>query len=89
MAAKQQLSAMEKEIYHMFYYGELQELGGKGYREFIQMRKKIREDRERMIAEQKKRREQAAEQAFWYFVLFVILAFAGYWALLAYRLIAS
>ena len=89
MAAKQQLSAMEKEIYHMFYYGELQELGGNGYREFIQMRKKIREDRERMIAEQKKRREQAAEQAFWYFVLFVILAFAGYWALLAYRLIAS
>lgn len=89
MAAKQQLANMEKEIYNMFYYGELQELGGVGYREFVHMRKKIREDRERMVAEQKKRRAQAAENTFWLFILCVILLFAGYWAILVYDMIKS
>lgn len=89
MAAKQQLAEMEKEIYNMFYYGELQDLGGNGYREFVQTRKKIREERERMIAAQKMRRVQAAEKAFWYLVLCVVLAFALYWAFIIYNLIVS
>jgi hypothetical protein len=48
-AAKQKVIEMEKEIYHMFCYGELQHLGQDGYNEFRKMRQEIREKRDRMI----------------------------------------
>lgn len=56
-AAQVQIREMENEIYHMFLYGHLNHLGMEGYREFIQMRKKVREDRENLIKEQMQRRE--------------------------------
>jgi hypothetical protein len=51
-AAKQKVIDMEKEIYHMFCYGELQHLGQDGYNEFRKMRQQIREKRDRMIITQ-------------------------------------
>jgi len=51
-AAKQKVIEMEKEIYHMFCYGELQHLGQDGYNEFRKMRQEIREKRDRMIITQ-------------------------------------
>jgi len=51
-AAKQKVIEMEKEIYHMFCYGELQHLGQDGYNEFRKMRQEIREKRDRMILTQ-------------------------------------
>jgi hypothetical protein len=55
--AKQKIVEMEKEIHHMFTYGALQHLGSDGYREFIQMRRSIKEKREKMIYEQMRRRK--------------------------------
>ena len=51
-AAKQKVIEMEKEIYHMFCYGDLQHLGQDGYNEFRRMRQEIREKRDRMIITQ-------------------------------------
>jgi hypothetical protein len=56
-AAQVKIREMEGDIYHMFLYGALNHLGLEGYREFIHMRKKVREDRENLIKEQMRRRE--------------------------------
>lgn len=56
-AAQVQIREMENEIYQMFIWGALNHLGMEGYREFIQMRKKVREDREKLIRAQMQRRE--------------------------------
>ena len=55
--AKQKIHSMEKEIYQMFLYGNLQHLGQEGYREFVQIRRSIKEKREKMIYEQMRRRK--------------------------------
>ena len=54
--AKQKLKQMEDEIRHMFTWGELGHLGESGYREFIQLRRDIKRQREQAIADQIKRR---------------------------------
>lgn len=51
-AAKQKIQEMEKEIFHMFIYGELQDLGIDGYREFKKMRDEVKEKRKKMILDQ-------------------------------------
>lgn len=51
-AAKQKAIDMEKEIYHMFCYGELSHLGRDGYDEFRRMRQEVREQRNKMITDQ-------------------------------------
>ena len=72
-AYQQKLREMEADIQQMFYYGALQHLGQEGYREFIQLRKKIREDRERMIREQAERRQKFIENTFWGSLLLLTL----------------
>ena len=57
-AAKVKLQQQEKELYEMFLYGELQHLGMDGYKELINMRRKIKEDREKMIYAQARRRKE-------------------------------
>lgn len=57
MIAKQKLIEMEKEIYHMFLYGDLQHLGQDGYKEFVLLRRQIKKKREKMIYEQMRRRQ--------------------------------
>ena len=51
-AAKQKAIDMEKEIYHMFLYGELNQLGRDGYDEFRKMREEIRQKRNKIIMDQ-------------------------------------
>ena len=51
-AAKQKLIEMEKEIYHMFLYGELNHLGRDGYDEFRRMREEVRQKRNKMVLDQ-------------------------------------
>ena len=58
LKAKEQIRFMEQEIYKMFTYGALQHLGQEGYRDFIKLRKDIKEKRERAIREQRRRRKK-------------------------------
>lgn len=74
---QQKLREMEVEIQHMFYYGALQHLGQEGYREFIAIRKKVREDRERMIRDQARRRKQFIENSFWGMMLLIVVIVAA------------
>jgi hypothetical protein len=63
--AEHKLMQMEKDIRHEFLYGAFCNLEGgfggmDGYRKFLEMRRKIRADRIKMIQDQ-----QAAEKEFW------------------------
>lgn len=75
-AAQVQIREMEGDIYHMFLYGALNHLGMEGYREFIQLRKKVREDREQLIKEQMRRRELFFYYAGWGSLLVLAILFA-------------
>jgi len=65
LIAQQKLREMETEIYNMFIYGELQHLGPEGYSSFVQLRREVREKRERMIRTQSRRRKAFIENTFW------------------------
>lgn len=58
LAAKQKIIDMEKEIYHMFLYGELNHLGRDGYDEFRRMRKEVADKRQKMITDQMEARRE-------------------------------
>lgn len=75
-AAQTRLREMDTDIYNMFYYGELQYLGAEGYSQFIQLRREVRERRERMIKDQARRRKQFIENMFWGSMLLVTLILA-------------
>lgn len=77
-AAHLQLKQMEHDIKQMFLYGELQELGSAGYSQFIQNRKKIREDREKQM------REHAKRRADFFFTVFVSLVSAAFIGMVGY-----
>jgi hypothetical protein len=74
MVAKQRLQQMEKDIHQMFIYGELQHLGIDGYREFIQLRRSIKEKREKMIYEQLRRRQKFFKNLVEYSLILICLA---------------
>lgn len=75
-AAQQKLREMEAEIQHMFYYGALQHLSQEGYREFIAIRKKVREEREKAIRDQARRRKKFIENVFWGSLLIIAITIA-------------
>ena len=75
LIAQERLREMEGEIWHMFIYGELQHLGTEGYSNFIQLRRDVREKRERMIRDQIKRRKRFIENCFWSSLLLIALFF--------------
>ena len=56
--AKKKIEEMEKDIRHMFTWGELHHLGLDGYKDFIKRRRKIKADREKMIYEQLRRKKK-------------------------------
>ena len=56
--AKKKIEEMEKDIRHMFTWGELHHLGLDGYKDFIKRRRKIKADREKMIYEQMRRKKK-------------------------------
>ena len=86
MAAKQRLKTMEAEIYNMFLYGELQDMGSAGYSEFVQLRKRIRETREKTIREQAQRRMKFLEHSFIGVIVSVFLAMSIYFSAIVYDL---
>ena len=88
-AARLQLQNMEAEIKTMFYYGELQELGQAGYSEFVQNRKRIREERQRILDDQKKRRLAFIDSLFWYVILAIVLCFAAFALFIMHDLVLS
>lgn len=57
-AAQVKIRQMEKELYDWFHYGALQHLGRDGYVEFTHMRRRIKEQREKMVYEQIRRRKK-------------------------------
>ena len=57
-AAQVKIRQMEEEIRHMFHVGELWWLGLEGYNEFLMMRRRIKEQREKMVYEQIRRRKK-------------------------------
>jgi hypothetical protein len=67
---------MEVDIYNMFLYGELQHLGSEGYSNFIQLRREVREKREKMIRDQARRRKRFIENLFWSTLLIITLIIA-------------
>lgn len=75
MIAKQRLIDMEREIYQMFIYGDLQHLGIDGYREFVQTRKDIKEQRKKMIYDQMRRRQRFVENLLTYGIAGISIAF--------------
>lgn len=77
-AAQVQLREMESEIYQMFLYGALAHLGLEGYREFIQLRREVREKREALIREQMARREVFFYHLFWGSLLVIAIIIAAY-----------
>lgn len=56
--AKRKVKEMEDDIRHMFTWGELHHLGLDGYREFIQRRRKIKEERAKLIYDQRRRKRK-------------------------------
>lgn len=73
---QQKLREMEDDIYHMFYYGELQHLGAEGYASFIQLRREVRENREKMIRDQSRRRKRFIENMFWGTMAVIVFSIA-------------
>ena len=86
MAAKAQLAQMEKEIRHMFIYGELQELGTAGYKEFILLRRKIKAEREAAEYAAAERRAKLMQNTFWAIILATVLAVSIYFGAVVYDL---
>lgn len=74
--AQMRLREMEFDIYNMFLYGELQHLGPEGYSQFVQLRREVREKRERMVRDQARRRKRFIESVFWGFMLIICLVAA-------------
>ena len=68
-AAKQKLIEMEKEIRHMFLYGDLNHLGMDGYNEFRTMRQQVRDKRTKIFREQKEAREKFIDDLKLYSIL--------------------
>jgi hypothetical protein len=77
LVAKQKVKEMEEEIRHMFLYGDLNHLGMDGLRDFYQMRRKIKEDREKMIYEQARARKNFFDAIKLYGIIALIVIIGG------------
>lgn len=84
-AAKIKVAQMEEEIRHMFTLGELWWLGKDGYNEFIMMRRKIKEQREKMVYAQIRRRKKLIRNTTDAIFIGVVLAMGG---IIMYHMIA-
>jgi hypothetical protein len=76
-AAKQKIVEMEKEIYHMFLYGELNHLGRDGYDEFRKMRREVTERRQKMITDQMEARREFFEAVKLWGIAGLVLTIGG------------
>jgi hypothetical protein len=78
LTAKQKIIDMEKEIYHMFCYGDLSHLGRDGYDEFRRMRQEVRDKRNKMIFDQMEARKAFFEAIKFWGILSVVLVAASF-----------
>jgi hypothetical protein len=87
-AAKQKIIDMEKEIYHMFLYGELNHLGRDGYDEFRRMRREVTEKRQKMIQDQMEARREFFETLkLWTIAgIIILMGAAMIWFLIDYAM---
>tara|TARA_R110000822_G_scaffold25600_2_gene77405 strand:+ start:4361 stop:4885 length:525 start_codon:yes stop_codon:yes gene_type:complete len=82
--AKRKIDEMEKEIRHMFTWGELHHLGLDGYKDFIKRRRKIKAEREKMIYEQMRRKKKflnIVKQSIIAGVLIIFTVWFMWWAI--------
>lgn len=81
--AKKKLQEMEKELRHEFIYGGLCHLGIDGYRELVHMRREIKYNREKIVRDQIKRRQEFVRHTVEITLLSVSIAVCVYlvWAL--------
>jgi hypothetical protein len=77
LVAKQKVKEMEEEIRHMFLYGDLNHLGMDGLRDFYQMRRKIKDDREKMIYEQARARKELFDNIKLFGIITLVVAIGG------------
>lgn len=78
-AAEVKLQEMEKEIFHWFIYGHLQDLGIDGYRRFKSIRQDIVNRRTKLIREQAEAREDfLVRLKIWGILAPVISGFIGF-----------
>jgi hypothetical protein len=77
LVAKQKVKEMEEEIRHMFLYGDLNHLGMDGLRDFYQMRRKIKDDREKMIYEQARARKAFFENIKLFGIISIVILVGG------------
>lgn len=87
-AAKQKLIEMEKEIYHMFLYGELNHLGRDGYDEFRRMREEVRQKRNKMMLDQLAAKKDFIENIKLFGLIGIVLLIGGslMWIMIDYVL---
>ena len=57
LAAKKKVAQMEKDLKHMFYWGELNHLGADGYKKLIHLRRNIKAKREKEVYQQMRKRQ--------------------------------
>lgn len=84
--AKQKIIEMEREIYNMFLYGQLQHLGIDGYREFVSTKKEIKAKREKMIYEQLRARAIFARRIINVIYAIIIFGLVGFLVFIALSL---
>jgi len=84
-AAKVKIREMEAEIRHEFLYGGLNHLGMDGLKEFYNLRRQIREQRIKMLQDQKVRRQKFIEMSLYGVLIAIALGFTGLliWTLIA------
>ena len=78
LAARQRLVAMQKEIKHMFYWGELHHLGADGYKQFIEIRRSVQRKREAQVYQQIRKRKELIYNSTMLSIIAVLLM-AGWW----------
>ena len=66
-AARKQLLQMEQEIRHEFLYGALCHYGMDGYKEFLDIRHQVKQDRIRLVQKQRRDKLQFFEDLKFYF----------------------
>lgn len=87
-AAKQKAIDMEKEIYNMFVYGDLNHLGIDGYNEFRRLRQEVRAKREKLILDQMKAKVAFFENLKTYGLsaIIIVLGSAALWWLVTFAI---
>jgi hypothetical protein len=76
-AAQVQIRQMEAEIKHMFVWGELNHLGLDGYNEFIMLRRSVKEQRQKMVYDQLRRKQRFVALTTEWALIAVVLFLGG------------